>query len=85
MATLSAGDELLCGIGSETSSLDVPALRAAVQTTLDGLGPRERVLIVPPVRVCNACMVSDRACNCAADRGCAHGRTSPELTRRLEL
>jgi hypothetical protein len=44
------GDALLAGIGSETADLDVVALRAAVKETLDKLGPRERVLIVPPVR-----------------------------------
>ena len=45
-----ADDELLAGIGSETSILGAQELREAVKLTLDKLGPRERVLIVPPVR-----------------------------------
>ena len=44
-----ADDELLAGIGSETSILGAQELREAVKLTLDKLGPRERVLIVPPV------------------------------------
>jgi hypothetical protein len=43
-------DELLAGIGSETAVLGAQELREAIKLTLDKLGPKERVLIVPPVR-----------------------------------
>ena len=43
-------DELLFGAGSETTDLQEHELRAALKATLDKLGPRERVLILPPVR-----------------------------------
>ena len=46
-----ANDELLYGIGSATADLDVNQLRLAVNATLDKLGPRERVLILPPVSI----------------------------------
>ena len=42
-------DELLAGVGGETAILGVAELREAIKTTLDKLGPRERVLIIPPV------------------------------------
>lgn len=45
-----AGDELLCGIGSETTILGAQELREAVKLSLDKLGPKEKVLIIPPVR-----------------------------------
>eukprot|EP01048_Picozoa_sp_COSAG05_P015776 COSAG05_NODE_1943_length_3799_cov_21.288649_4_plen_150_part_00 len=50
-ANAAADDELLVGLGSETTDLQEHQLRSAVKTTLDRLGPRERVLILPPVSV----------------------------------
>jgi hypothetical protein len=47
-----AGDELLCGIGGETTVLGAQELREAVKIALDKLGPKEKVLIVPPVSTC---------------------------------
>jgi len=41
-------DELLFGAGSETTDLQEHELRTALKATLDKLGPRERVLILPP-------------------------------------
>ena len=45
-----ADDELLCGIGGETTVLGAQELREAVKLALDKLGPKEKVLIIPPVR-----------------------------------
>jgi hypothetical protein len=43
-------DELLCGIGGESTVLGAQELREAVKVALDKLGPKEKVLIIPPVR-----------------------------------
>ena len=48
--SVAMADELLAGVGGETAILGVAELREAIKTTLDKLGPRERVLIIPPVR-----------------------------------
>jgi hypothetical protein len=54
VAVAAAADatELIFGAGSETMDLDdgTGKLRDAVFATLKKLGPRERVLILPPVR-----------------------------------
>ena len=47
--SVAMADELLAGVGGETAILGVAELREAIKTTLDKLGPRERVLIIPPV------------------------------------
>jgi hypothetical protein len=49
-AMTDAADELLCGIGGESTVLGAQELREAVKVTLDKLGPKEKVLIIPPVR-----------------------------------
>ena len=46
--SVAMADELLAGVGGETAILGVAELREAIKTTLDKLGPRERVLIIPP-------------------------------------
>jgi nickel-dependent lactate racemase len=43
-----AADELLCGIGGESTVLGAQELREAVKVALDKLGPKEKVLIIPP-------------------------------------
>jgi hypothetical protein len=47
-AAAAGDDPLLFGAGTETTNMSVAELRAAVKTTLDQLGPRERVLVIPP-------------------------------------
>jgi len=78
-----ADDELLAGIGSETSILGAQKeLCEAVKLTLDKLGPRERVLIVPPVRAATSFtwQRTAQAANATGDtarysfRGLVHGQ-----------
>ena len=52
--SVAMADELLAGVGGETAILGVAELREAIKTTLDKLGPRERVLIIPPVRAADS-------------------------------
>ena len=51
--SVAMADELLA-VGGETAILGVAELREAIKTTLDKLGPRERVLIIPPVRAADS-------------------------------
>ena len=78
-----ADDELLAGIGGETTILGAQELREAVKLTLDKLGPKEKVLIIPPVRT-DYCLghspaaavatLSASACHCVQDFTRAHSQ-----------
>ena len=75
-------DELLAGIGSETAVLGAEELREAIKVTLDKLGPKERVLIVPPVRPSFTSNAPVGSCSPAPDPACSRCRTSRGRTPR---
>ena len=79
--SVAMADELLAGVGGETAVLGVAELREAIKTTLDKLGPRERVLIIPPVGAADSSTPSRaNAAAAVAERGAAPVRAQ-DFTR----